>query len=199
MATPFGHYLLGLSITQSLARDPAEKKSALWWAAVACVPDLDLIPGLLFGRLAQFHHGISHSFAAAAFFSLAVLLVWRGRPENYAWRTFAISFVLYSSHVILDFLTLDTADPRGVPLFWPVSGEPYQSPWLLLPNVQHSRAPIMSGHNFLLIIREALLFIPLLGLIQALKVARWPGLWTAVWLYGGWFVAAVFISALSLR
>ncbi len=65
VATPVGHYLLGLSITQAVAQDPAQRKRGLWLATIACLPDLDVIPGLFVGGIAEFHHGASHSFAAA--------------------------------------------------------------------------------------------------------------------------------------
>ena len=60
-ATPVGHYFLGLSIAQVFARDDAERKEGLWLATIACLPDLDVVPGLFVGMLAQFHHGASHS------------------------------------------------------------------------------------------------------------------------------------------
>ena len=199
MATPVGHYLLGLSVTQFLARDGNERRQGLWLATIACVPDLDLIPGLFVGKLAQFHHGASHSFAAAAIFSVGVLLLLKWRTGKFLLNFFLLSFLLYSSHAVLDFFTLDTGEPYGVPLFWPGSHETYQSPWLLLPYVQHTRAPIFSIHNLFLIIREMLLFFPLIGLIQTLKIARWPWPRTASWLYGSWFVSALWASVFSLR
>ena len=199
MATPVGHYLLGLSITQMLASNSTERRQALCLATIACIPDLDLIPGLVVGDLARFHHGASHSFAAAAIFSVAVLLLLKWRKGKLVVNFFLISFVLYSSHIGLDFLTLDPGEPSGMPLFWPWSLETHQSSWPLLPHVQHSRAPIFSTHNFFLFIREILLFLPLVGLIQSLKIGHWPWPRTASWLYGSWFVAALCALAFSLR
>jgi inner membrane protein len=199
MATPVGHYLLGLSITQILSRDPAQRRQGLWLATIACLPDLDLIPGLFVAELAPFHRGASHSFAAAAIFSVGVLLLLKWRTGKLVPDFFLLSFVLYSSHAVLDFFTLDPGEPRGVPLFWPWSLETYQSPWLLLPHVQHTRAPVFSTHNLFVIIREMLLFLPLIGLIQSLKIARWPWPQKASWLYGSWFVAALCASVFSLH
>jgi membrane-bound metal-dependent hydrolase YbcI (DUF457 family) len=193
MATPIGHYLLGLSITQAVARDHTGRKRGLWLAAVACVPDLDVIPGLFVGNLSRFHHGATHSFAAAALFAVFSWLLLKPVRQSPA-TLVAVLFLLYASHVVLDFFTLDTGAPFGVPLFWPFSGESYQSSWLLLPNVQHTRAPLVSLHNVGLMARETLIFLPLIALIHTLKRGNVGRLLTPVCLFGGWFILAVWVS-----
>jgi membrane-bound metal-dependent hydrolase YbcI (DUF457 family) len=125
MATSWGHYLLGLSITQGPASDAAEKKRGLWLALIACVPDLDLILGVFVGKLNQFHHGITHSFAAALIFSASTWLLFRSLVGTLSLKLSILIFLLYSSHVILDYFTLDTGAPYGVPLLWPLSHESY--------------------------------------------------------------------------
>jgi membrane-bound metal-dependent hydrolase YbcI (DUF457 family) len=199
MATPLGHYLLGLSITQLFARDHDERKQGLWLATIACVPDLDIIPGLLIGKLTQFHHGVSHSFAAAAIFSAAgwLQLKWRGRMPSLDLGL--LLFLLYASHVVLDFFSLDTGAPYGVPLFWPWNHETYQSPWLLLPDVHHTRRPLLGTHNLFLMMREGLVFLPLIGLVQSLKNSPRSRPAAAVWFYGCWFLIAVWASTLTLQ
>ena len=199
MATPLGHYLLGLSITQGTACDSAQEKRGLWLALIACVPDLDVIPGFFVGKLGQFHHGITHSFAAAVMFSVFVWLLFRPRGEVLPLKLGILVFFLYASHVVLDYFTLDTGAPYGVPLLWPLSHETYQSPWPLLPNVQHTRSPIFSLHNILLMVQEAIVFVPLIGLVRALKHSQtaWP--MRLAWVYGGWFILAVWASVFSLH
>ena len=145
MATPVGHYLLGLSITALVARDARERRQAPWWALVACAPDLDALPGLAVGDLSRFHHGASHSLAAAGLAALATAAILAYRRDAATLRTAVLVFALYLSHSVLDSFTLDTGLPIGVPFFWPWSVETYQSPWVLLPNVQHSSAPLVSA------------------------------------------------------
>ena len=199
MATPLGHYLVGLSITQGLARDSAERKQGLWLAVIACAPDLDVIPGFFVGRLGQFHHGISHSFAAAAIFSIFAWLFFSRRARVISLSLSILLFLLYASHVVLDFVTLDTGAPYGVPLFWPWSHDSYQSSWLLLPNVQHTRAPLFGAHNLLLLVQESLVFLPLVGFVHALKDFHSPWPRARACFYGGWFVVAVWASVFSLQ
>jgi inner membrane protein len=199
MATPVGHYLVGLSVARLLAKDRDGKRQGQWLALLACAPDLDVIPGLFFGNLSQFHHGISHSFAVAAIFSTAAYLFLKWLGYRPSFRLCIVILLLYSSHSLLDVFTLDTGAPYGVPLFWPWSHEAYQSTWVLLPNVQHTRAPLMSAHNLLLMVRETLLFLPLVGLVEALKNFEWPQRWTEAGLYGVWFALAVWASVFSLQ
>lgn len=198
MATPVGHYLLGLAVAQVLAQDEGQRKRAFWLASVAWVPDLDVLPGLMVGDLSRFHHGATHGLPAAALFALLGTLVVAQTSKHWSLRLFPLLFLLYASHVFLDYLTLDTGAPYGVPLFWPFWQDSYASPLLLLPNVQHTAAPLISVHNLLLAIQEALLFLPLVGLIYSLK-GWWPNrapAWIKItgWFCGGWFFLAVITS-----
>jgi inner membrane protein len=198
MATPVGHYLLGLSVMQLFARDRDERRRSIWLATVACVPDLDVIPGIFVGNLGRFHHGISHSFFAAAVFSLIAFgILWRQgwKPSE---SLLLLLFLLYASHVVLDFFTLDPGAPHGVPLLWPWR-ETYQSSWALLPNVQHTGGPLFSAHNFFLMVREAVLFLPLIGFIYALKDSGWRSPNPVAWFFAAWFIVAVSASFLSLN
>jgi len=199
MATPVGHYLLGLCITQIFARNSTEQKRGLWLGAVACTPDLDVLPGLLVGNLSQFHHGGSHSLLAAATFAISAILIGPRKVWPRVFYSFVLVFCLYASHIFLDLLTLDTSAPYGVPLYWPWIQRSYQSPWLLLPNVHHTRAPVFGTYNLVLAIREGLLFLPLIGLVLCLRVSRWPWTAKAGWLYGGWFLLAVWASSFPAR
>jgi inner membrane protein len=199
MATPLGHYLVGLSLASALARDAEERARGRWLAAIACVPDLDVIPGLFVGDLARFHHGATHSLLATALFTGAAagILSWRdGAPAP---KLLLLVLMLYASHSLLDAFTLDTAAPYGVPLLWPWTGTTYEFPWMLLPNVQHSREPLVSAHNVLLMAQEAFVFVPLVGLAHVLASSRCAWKRPAVWLYGGWFLVAVAISVASLN
>jgi membrane-bound metal-dependent hydrolase YbcI (DUF457 family) len=198
MATPVGHYLVGASITALALRGRAARRQAPWWALVACAPDLDVLPGLAVGELGRFHHGASHSLAAAAMAAMlaTAVLVSTGRARML--RTGALVFALYASHSVLDSFTLDTGWPIGVPFFWPWSAETYQAPWLLLPNVQHTRAPLVSVHNALLMARELLIFAPLLGLVLADRICARGRRRVATGLCAGWFVAATGLSIASL-
>jgi membrane-bound metal-dependent hydrolase YbcI (DUF457 family) len=199
MATPVGHYLVGLALTLGVAGDDRQRALSPWLAAVACVPDLDVVPGLVVGDPSRFHHGVTHSLTAAVAVAavLAGLAAAAGRRPTA--RLVVLLAALYASHSVLDALTLDPSEPRGVPLLWPWRDTPYESPWPLLPNVQHTRAPIVSTHNALLMLRETALFVPLVGLVHSVRHGRRPWKVAAPWVYASWFAAAAGASLASLN
>jgi hypothetical protein len=199
MATPLGHYLVGLALAGGLARDDHERARSPWLAAIACVPDLDLVPGVLVGDPSRFHHGVTHSLTAAILFAGAVAVLLAVAGHRAPTRFVLVVAALYASHSALDALTLDNSDPRGVPLLWPWRDTTYESPWLLLANVQHTREPIVSAHNLRLMLQEAFVFLPLVGLIRTVRGSRraWAG--AATWVYASWFLAAAGISFASLK
>jgi membrane-bound metal-dependent hydrolase YbcI (DUF457 family) len=197
MATPIGHYLLGLAITEACARDAQERRRAPWLATVACMPDLDVLPGLLVGNLSLFHHGASHSLVAAGMAAVAsAALLAYGRREVSP-RLPILVFGLYASHSVLDSFTLDTTAPIGMPLFWPWS-QTFQAPWALLPNVQHTREPLVSAHNALLMVREILILAPLVGAVLAWRSSSRGWRDSVVWVCGASFLVAAGLSIASL-
>ena len=199
MATPVAHYLVGLSISRGLASSSPARKKVPWLAVVAVIPDLDVLPGLLVGDLGRFHHGPSHALLMAVVFALVgAVALDAGRWRRVAAGT-ALLMVLYASHAGLDYFTGEATGAFGVPLLWPWTSAEYQSSVALLPQVQHSSAPLISIHNLLLIIRELFVFLPLAGLVYSVRSASssWrskPSLY-----FGGWFLAAMIASTLLLR
>jgi membrane-bound metal-dependent hydrolase YbcI (DUF457 family) len=197
MATPIGHYLVGISLAGLVATNERHRREAPWWATFAWAPDLDVLPGLAVGELGRFHHGVSHSFLATVLVAGAVAGAFaiRGRASI---RILLVVLVLCASHLALDFVTSDPGAPVGMPFLWPWSDQPFQSPWSLLPNVEHTSRPLIGVHNALLMVRETLIFVPLAALV--LKARAFPGPWAAAptWLYAVWFVTAASASVVSL-
>jgi inner membrane protein len=198
MATPIGHYLLGLSLAGMVATDKQRRREAPWWAALAWAPDLDLIPGLIVGELGRFHHGASHSLLAVLV--MAVVATGAvGLRGQMSLQVLLLAFVLCASHLVLDYFTTDNGPPSGMPFLWPWSDRMFQSPWPLLPDVQHTSRPLISVHNTLLVAREIVIFAPLAALV--LRTRHFAGPWEHVpaWLFALWFVAAASLSIVSLQ
>jgi membrane-bound metal-dependent hydrolase YbcI (DUF457 family) len=86
---------------------------------VANLADFDLIPSLLLHK--DFHHRASHSLLATILASLVLARIWK-IAESF-WRSFAIYFVAYGSHLLIDFFTGSrlgwSVRGDGLPLFWP--------------------------------------------------------------------------------
>jgi len=147
---------------------------------VANVPDLDFLPGLLIGDPNRYHHGISHSvgFAALSAFAFSSLLALRKKYA--ASRNFLIFFSLYSSHLLLDYLSIDTAAPSGIPLLWPLNDEYYIAPFAFLPDIWRGSSSsflefvlsLFSIHNLWAMTIECFLLLPLILLMLVLRRKR---------------------------
>ncbi|MCU0276135.1 MAG: metal-dependent hydrolase [Acidobacteria bacterium] len=131
MPLPVGHALAGIAwqrIRPGLFFDHSWL-DALFFIFVANLPDADFLPGLILGRPNLYHHGVFHSLGAA----LAVAAVGAGlfqlqrrrvsaRRHGRFWAQAAMIFMLFYSHLLLDFFTYDLVAPYGLPLWWPFSG-----------------------------------------------------------------------------
>jgi inner membrane protein len=104
---------------------------------LALAPDLDFLPGLVVGRPALYHHGISHSlgFALAAAVAAALLVRFEGWSRR---EVFLLALLAYCSHLALDLVGPDGRAPYGIPLLWPLSEAYLHSPLTLLLGVKHA-------------------------------------------------------------
>jgi hypothetical protein len=94
------------------------------YAALAVVPDLDLLVGA--------HSSYTHSVGAVALVGLAALM-WvarsvpsRSRPASVIVLALAAASA-YGSHLALDWLGNDDSPPIGIMALWPFDGGYYQS------------------------------------------------------------------------
>lgn len=149
MATPLGHSLAGYAIasfsTGSQGRDRWQLTALCMLMAVA--PDLDLLPGLLQGKLVLYHGSISHSLGAGLLASLALAGLFKLRGRSFR-AQFGWFFGAYASHLILDFFGPDGRPPYGIPLFWPLSGAYFISPIPLLLGARHVSSTTASTLEF---------------------------------------------------
>jgi inner membrane protein len=148
----------------------------VFYLLVANAADLDFIPGLLVGMPNRYHHGVSHSVGFAALIAVACsLLMFFLKRDSFS-RSFPIVFCLYCSHIVLDYLSIDTTSPYGVPLFWPFSNEYYIASFAFLPSIRRASisgvefvTSLFSLHNLLAISVEFLLLFPFILLISAFR------------------------------
>ncbi|RPI28087.1 MAG: metal-dependent hydrolase [Acidobacteria bacterium] len=174
MATPVGHGLAGLSLLWLAGRFfSGLRPMRLAWLAIffALLPDFDFLPGLLIGKPAAFHHGISHSLGFGLLASLIGSLSARRSTRRPTGVIFLLLFFCYSSHLLLDYFGNDARPPYGIPVFWPVTSELYLSPIPLFPGVRHVRHTdghvyewvrgVFSWHNVWGIAVETLLLLPI--------------------------------------
>ena len=143
MASPVFHGLAGAGLAYAMAGDASLPLCAsvrkagpvLFVAAVlACLPDVDYLPGLVRGVLNTTHQQATHSVAWVGLVTAGLWLVGRaGWPERFGWRALGFLFVLVGSHLAIDLMTVDRLAPYGIPLWAPFSDGVVQGPWAWLP------------------------------------------------------------------
>lgn len=136
MALCLAHAAAGYLAYEAL-RPPGWHRPRLLVTAVlvANAPDLDFLPGLVAGDPTAFHRGVTHTMAAAALVGVAAWCWARARRPERADRVAAIVGVAYSSHLLLDWMTVDAVLPAGIRLLWPVSHVWSHAPWSLLGEI----------------------------------------------------------------
>jgi membrane-bound metal-dependent hydrolase YbcI (DUF457 family) len=118
--SPLGHALGGIAAGWSLVPRRDLAGTAIL-AAVAIVPDLDLLVGD--------HRGISHSLGMAVAAGLVAIAATR-QP-----RWGAAVALAWASHVLLDWMSNDTLPPLGVMALWPLSRDYYKASFEVFPAV----------------------------------------------------------------
>lgn len=178
MATPLGHALAGLAI-YGIACAPRGQVTLLLSCGFAAVaPDLDVIPGLVVGQPALYHHGITHSLGFAALVSLGLAGLCKFSGERFI-LALGLCFLSYSSHLLLDWLGPDGRPPLGIPVFWPIFDEHFISPVTVLLGMHHAASTSSSIREWLQGIFSIYNLIAIL--VEVLVVM-------AFLLFGGWTI-----------
>jgi inner membrane protein len=158
----FGHVAVGLAVARGV-RAP-ERVHPLAWAAglvaIADAPDLDVIAfrlGIPYGA-PWGHRGAGHSLAIALLATLALALLARAARLP-AGRVAAAAGLALVSHGLLDMFT---DGGLGIAVLWPFTDHRFFAPWRPIP-VAPIGLGVLSARGLAVILREALLFSPLLA------------------------------------
>ncbi len=177
MPSPIAHSLAGLVVSRAQCKNAKRVTRPTVVALVAVVaanlPDADFLPGLLTGDANRFHHTFTHSFGFLVAVMLATSLLARASRSAPAFWTGLVAFGV-ASHLLLDFFTVDSRPPFGIPLFWPFSNRAFLAPHPFFLDIQRSGSPseffqsLFSTHNFVAAGREFLLVGGVLLLVEFL-------------------------------
>ena len=166
MPTSFGHAAAGIAAAWTADRR-ASNRLTVACALLAASPDLDL--------LFHTHRGPSHSLGAAIIVGVAAGLIVRSTRvarSPQAIRIGLICGLAYSTHILLDWLAIDTWPPYGLQALWPFSSEWYISGlnWFR----QTERDHFFSVHAFVVntkaVVQEMAILLPILGLLWLVRV-----------------------------
>jgi membrane-bound metal-dependent hydrolase YbcI (DUF457 family) len=131
-------------------------------AAVAVVPDLDLLVGS--------HRTYTHSVGAVIVVGIVSYLLVRGRVPS-AMRAACVLMAAYGSHLVLDWLGADTSRPPGLTIVWPISSDYYVSGWNVFGEVSRR---YWLPHEFVIGNLVALAWeMTVLGLLLLFAWAAW--------------------------
>lgn len=161
MPTPIGHALGGLAVAGVASRrTPLSPLQVGLLAVCAAAPDLDLTLRLIDG--ANHHRGASHSLAAAVMAGLAVFGL---RQLGFPRLPGALAAgAAWASHVLLDYLGLDTSPPIGEMALWPFSSGFHASPIPVFLDVPRAFTSGAIKHNALAVLIEIIVLTPIVAL-----------------------------------
>lgn len=179
MPTPIGH-ALGGAIVYSFSDADKKKK---WLVALLVIffaelPDIDFLFGFFVGNPNKYHHQFTHSF----FFVILAGLIgaWLCRKTKLMqFRASAVLFIAAGfSHILLDFLAVDTSAPFGEPVFWPFWNKFFISPFQIFSDVHRASdsglffKSMLNLHNLKTIILEIGILTPIAIIIELVKRSK---------------------------
>jgi inner membrane protein len=177
MPLPIGHTLTGITFFETRPGLFFKNKwaDALFIIFLANLPDADFLPGLILGFPNLYHHGIFHSLGAALAVATITGWIFFLKKKRF-WRFSVLVFLIFYSHLLLDFFTHDFAVPYGLPLFWPFSNRYYIAAQPIFSNIIRSKCSadffpsLFNRHNLEVALREILV---LGSLVVLVKIVSW--------------------------
>lgn len=176
MSSPVAHSLTGyLTYRLTVRQDETDRWPPLWaYIAMANFPDIDIVFGFLQNTPFQYHHeSIANSIGMALGFTLCAWCCTRIHPSGRHWQRAWLFFILYSSHIVLDFF----GSGRAVPLLWPLDARTYINPLGFMPGFVKNNtsnvefvASLIHIWNGIVVLMECAIFLPALYLVE-----RWRG------------------------
>lgn len=171
MPSPIAHGATSYLIYRAFAPKLAEENGPNPWSrrrvlifvlALTFLPDIDIIPGLLFGDLRGFHNNIANSLFVGISVAFVVGLVLKivGRQAYRIW--FAVALLSYWLHVFMDFLSAD----RGVMMLWPFTSSRFVTPAKLFYGLHYSEG-LLSVHHLWTIVSELAFSVLIIGIAWA--------------------------------
>lgn len=132
MPSPIAHLGAGYAIYRYSRRKLPENRANLWKfpfqmltiMGLSLLPDLDIIPAIIFRDMQGYHNNFSHSLLLGIPVALFLAAVLRPIYHSDFWLWFLICLISYDAHVVMDALTSE----RGVMMFWPLSQSRFVSP-----------------------------------------------------------------------
>jgi membrane-bound metal-dependent hydrolase YbcI (DUF457 family) len=163
MPSPIAHVLAGVTVHVLASRDRAalaDRWRAALTVAAALAPDVDLAFRYVDGR--NHHNDEMHSVGAALAAAGLAWLLLRWRRRRAAFAAAVAVFLGWTSHLVLDYLNVDTHPPIGLLALWPFSDAYWKSPVPLFLDIGRTLAWTTVAHNAVAGAWEAVVLVPVL-------------------------------------
>jgi membrane-bound metal-dependent hydrolase YbcI (DUF457 family) len=170
MPSPFAHITTGYLIYRAVKdKLPENTTRRLWllptnllvFTGLSILPDIDTIPGLIFGDMHGFHNNYTHSLITGLFMALGIAALLSRFYKISFIRWFPAVLASYEIHILMDFFTSE----RGVKLFWPIYPERIIAPVKLFLGFQWGLG-FFSIMHFWTLFTEVIFFLALLFLLD---------------------------------
>jgi membrane-bound metal-dependent hydrolase YbcI (DUF457 family) len=140
MPSPIAHLGVGYAIYRHYKEKLPQDRRSFWKlplqlilvTGLSMLPDLDVIPAVIFRDMRAYHNNISHSLFVGIPVALLIAGIFQRIYRSNFWLWFVICLISYDLHVIMDALTAD----RGVMMFYPLTEARYASPMKLFYGLQ---------------------------------------------------------------
>jgi inner membrane protein len=176
MPSPFAHVATGYLIYK-IAKDKLPGDTTRKWfmlpvhllvfMGLSVLPDIDTLPGLIFGDMHGFHNNYTHSLISGLVIALVAAAVLSNLFKTTFLSWFPAALASYELHIIMDFFT----SGRGVKLFWPLYPERIIAPVKLFVGFQWGLG-ILSPWHLWTFFTEAIFFLILFFLLNVLQKSR---------------------------
>lgn len=140
MPSPIAHLGMGYAMYRYYKGKLPENQSRFWkfpfqmivLTGLSMLPDLDLIPALIFRDMKTYHNNFSHSLFLAVPVSFLIAGFFHRTYQSNFGLWFLICLISYDLHIIMDMMTAE----RGVMIFWPLTHHRFASPIKIFYGVQ---------------------------------------------------------------
>ena len=140
MPSPIAHLGVGYAVYRHYKDKLPEDQRKFWKLPLqlllvtgfSMLPDLDVIPAIIFRDMRAYHNNISHSLFVGIPVALLIAGIFQRAYRSNFWLWFAICLLSYDLHVIMDAFTAE----RGVMMLYPFTEERYASPVKLFYGLQ---------------------------------------------------------------
>jgi membrane-bound metal-dependent hydrolase YbcI (DUF457 family) len=140
MPSPIAHLGVGYAIYRHYKEKLPQDRRSFWKlplqlilvTGLSMLPDLDVIPAVIFRDMRAYHNNISHSLFVGIPVALLIAGIFQRIYRSNFWLWFLICLISYDLHVVMDALTAD----RGVMMFWPLTQDRFAAPIKLFYGLQ---------------------------------------------------------------